>query len=123
MPASTRVIKVAVFAYCHSPLYQPKKGVNSGGKSEIKWEFRGVYFADNHCVVVVQAENDRDRNGCGVDRNQSGGVFREGEGGVYCELTFDGNDLDNWTCSVATGSDESTGDAQLFTAGTGGGGR
>lgn len=119
----TKVLSVAVTKSCHSPLHQPKQVAKTAGKSEIKWECRGVYFANEHCVVVVQAEKQRSGAGGRVNSYGNGGVFPEGADGAYCELTFEGNDMENWALSVATEGDTSSNDGLIFTAGSGGAGQ
>lgn len=122
MPTPTIVTGVTVAAFCHSPLHQPKNGVKPSGKSEITWAVKGTYSSHGQCVVVVEAGKKRDKGSAKVNQVASGGVFPAGTDGVYCELTLQGNDLDNWTVSVATDKDEVKKEEIIFTAGSGRGG-
>ncbi len=115
----SKVKAVAVTAYCHSPLNQPKGGVISSGSSEIKWAVKGTYLANNHCVVVVEAESARDGKGSRVNSAASGGIFPEGKEGVFCEITLEADDPDNWKLAVATGKDQVANKELIFQGGTG----
>lgn len=123
MATKTAVKDVAVTAKCHDKLHQPKDGVTSDGKSEISWKFKGVYLANNQCVVVVQAEKSRDAKGSKVNKAGSGGVFPEGKDGEFCEITLDHGNLDFWTVSMATDKDVVAGEEIIMRAGTGMSGR
>lgn len=119
MATKSKVIAVAVVERCHSPLSQPKNGVRTAGRSEIRWTLKGTYSANNQCVVVLEAERKRNKRTAKVNGAGSGGVFSAGTDGTFCELTLELNDQDNWTASVATDKDVDSHDEYIFTAGTG----
>jgi hypothetical protein len=118
--ASNTVKSVAVVESAPS-VSQPSKAPDSSGRSAVSFGFYGVYTnGSDQTVVVLRAGSNRS-NECSVNDNSNGGIFPGGDVGVYCELTTDTNDLNNWTV-MASGPEDEEGTGITFVAGTGGGG-
>lgn len=119
--ASNQVNDVSVVASTPT-LTQPRSTVKVSGSSDITFTFAGEFTnGAGNLVVVLRASANCDARTAQVNANSNGGIFTLGATGVFCEITTDTRDGENWTVMASSGTDR-PGTGMTFVAGTGGGG-